>query len=241
MLLFSTIMLTGAFLCQTDNRKEHIMGRKRLTQFFPCLLPLRKKQKIFCYYMGMRLDHNRYSKTRSDMMLSHPLFRASWPLYNYKTGYELAYQENKAYNCKLAAKVLDRLMIAPGETFSFWNAVRGADQETAYKNGYVLSDGRLQLLPGGGLCQMSSFLYWLFLHTPLTITEQHTHGIDLHLNMPGIPQGIDAAVAEGWLDLKVKNNTAHTFQLLVAVDSHNMSGTVLSDTRLRPVCQKQIS
>lgn len=54
-------------------------------------------------------------------------------------------------------------------------------------------------------------------------------------------QGIDAAVAEGWLDLKIKNNTAHTFQLLVAVDSHNMSGTVLSDTRLRPVCQKQIS
>ena len=217
------------------------MGRKRLTQFFPCLLPLRKKQKIFCYYMGMKLDHNRYSETRSDRLLLVMLFRASWPLYNYKTGYELAYQENKAYNCKLAAKVLDRLMIAPGETFSFWNAVRGADQETAYKNGYVLSDGRLQLLPGGGLCQMSSFLYWLFLHTPLTITEQHTHGIDLHLNMPGIPQGIDAAVSEGWLDLKVKNNTAHTFQLLVAVDSHNMSGMVLSDTRLRPVYQKQIS
>ena len=137
--------------------------------------------------------------------------------------------------------MLDRLMIAPGETFFFWNAMRGADQEMAYKNGDVLSDGRLQLLPGGGLCQMSSFLYWLFLHTPLTITEQHTYGVDLHLNMPGIPQGIDAAVAEGWLDLKTKNNTAHTFQLLVAVDSHNMSGTVLSDTRLRPVCQKQIS
>lgn len=96
-------------------------------------------------------------------------------------------------------------------------------------------------MPGGGLCQMSSFLYWLFLHTPLTITEQHTHGIDLHLNMPGIPQGIDAAVAEGWLDLKVRNDTAHTFQLLVSVDSHSMKGVVLSDTKLRSVCQKQIS
>ena len=28
------------------------MGRIRLTQIFPCLLPLRKKQKIFCYYIG---------------------------------------------------------------------------------------------------------------------------------------------------------------------------------------------
>ena len=45
--------------------------------------------------------------------------------------------------------------------------------------------------------------------TPLTVTEQHTHGIDLHRNTPGIPQGIDAAVAEGRLDLKVKNNTAY--------------------------------
>lgn len=54
--------------------------------------------------------------------------------------------------------------------------------------------------------------------TPLTVTEQHTHGIDLHRNTPGIPQGIDAAVAEGRLDLKVKNNTAYTFQIQISVD-----------------------
>ena len=208
------------------------MGRIRLTQIFPCLLPLRKKQKIFCYYIGMRLDHNRYSETRSDTMLANPLFYADWPLYNYETGYELIYQENKAYNCSLAARVLDKVIIAPGETFSFWNAVRDANREVPYKNGYTLSDGKLQLLPGGGLCQMSSFLYWLFMHTPLTVTEQHTHGIDLHRNTPGIPQGIDAAVAEGRLDLRVKNNTAYTFQIQISVDKYHMRGKVLSDAKL---------
>ena len=70
---------------------------------------------------------------------------------------------------------------------------------------------------------MSSFLYWLFMHTPLTVTEQHTHGIDLHRNTPGIPQGIDAAVAEGRLDLKVKNNTAYTFQIQISVDKPSPS------------------
>ena len=125
------------------------MGRIRLTQIFPCLLPLRKKQKIFCYYIGMRLDHNRYSETRSDTMLANPLFYADWQLYNYEAGYELIYQENKAYNCRLAARVLDKVIIAPGETFSFWNAVRDANREVPYKNGYTLSDGKLQLLPGG--------------------------------------------------------------------------------------------
>ena len=86
---------------------------------------------------------------------------------------------------------------------------------------------------GGGLCQMSSFLYWLFMHTPLTVTEQHTHGIDLHRNTPGIPQEIDAAVAEGRLDLKVKNNTAYTFQIQISVDKYHMRGKVLSDAKLR--------
>ena len=114
------------------------MGRIRLTQIFPCLLPLRKKQKIFCYYIGMRLDHNCYSETRSDTMLANPLFYANWPLYNYETGYELIYQENKAYNCRLAARVLDKVIIAPGETFSFWNAVRDANREVPYKNGYII-------------------------------------------------------------------------------------------------------
>ena len=74
------------------------MGRIRLTQIFPCLLPLRKKQKIFCYYIGMRLDHNRYSETRSDTMLANPLFYADWPLYNYETGYE----RESVVRCKAA-------------------------------------------------------------------------------------------------------------------------------------------
>ena len=48
--------------------------------------------------------------------------------------------------------------------------------------------------------------------TPLTVTEQHTYGIDLHRNTPGIPQGIDAAVAEGRLDLKVKTTPSTHFK-----------------------------
>ena len=79
MLLSSRMILTGAWICsfmkQITERSE-MMGRILLTQIFPCLLPLRKKQKIFCYYIGMRLDHNRYSETRSDTMLANPLFYA---------------------------------------------------------------------------------------------------------------------------------------------------------------------
>ena len=46
-------------------------------------------------------------------------------------------------------------------------------------------------------------------------------------------KAIDAAVAEGRLDLKVKNNTAYTFQIQISVDKYHMRGKVLSDAKLR--------
>ena len=66
-------------------------------------------------------------------------------------------------------------------------------------------------------------------HTPLTVTEQHTHGIDFTAIRPAFPKEL----AEGRLDLKVKNNTAYTFQIQISVDKYHMRGKVLSDAKLR--------
>lgn len=147
------------------------MSRKRLTQLFPWLLPLRKKQRLLCFYTGMSLDRNHYSSQQREILLPYQLFETSCPMYNSETGFDMIYQENKVFNLKLAAKTLDRLVICPGETFSFWKLVRYADKHTPYKDGLVVSDGKLQTLPGGGLCQMSNLLFWLFLHTPLKIVD----------------------------------------------------------------------
>ena len=32
---------------------------------------------------------------------------------------------------------------------------------------------------GGGLCQLSNLIYWMTLHTPLTITERYRHSYDV--------------------------------------------------------------
>ena len=45
------------------------MGRIRLTQVFPCLLPLRKRQKKLFFYAKMRLDGNHYAEERSEQEL----------------------------------------------------------------------------------------------------------------------------------------------------------------------------
>lgn len=167
------------------------------------------------------------------------LFESTCPMYNTKTGFDMVYQENKVFNLKLAARTLNLLAIRPGETFSFWKTVRYADKHTPYKDSLVFLNGRLQPLPGGGLCQMSNLLFWLFLHTPLTIVERHGHGKKNFPEPPSdAPIGVDATVSEGWLDLKVKNNTNQTFQIMLSFDETNINGSILTD--IEPVAVIQI-
>ena len=61
-------------------------------------------------------------------------------MYNTQTGFDMRYQRNKVYNLKLAAAPLDGLIIGPGETFSFCQAVRHADRQVRYKEGLTVVD-----------------------------------------------------------------------------------------------------
>lgn len=206
------------------------MKRQGLTQRFPWLLPLRRRQRIFCFYLKMRLDNNRYASAQSKTVLPHQVFESRCPMINRQTGFDLKYQENKVFNLKLAAKKLDGLLIRPGETFSFWQTVRGADRETPYKEGLVELNGHLTTQRGGGLCMLSNLLFWLLLHTPLTVLERHGHKVKDFPEPPSdAPMGVDATVAEGWLDLKVRNDTESTWQLAIGFDEEHIIGRVYTD------------
>ena len=201
-----------------------------ITQTFPFLLPLRVAQRKFFFYAGMRLDGHTYAKTMQDALLPCEVFSADSGLYNAHTGFDMVYQENKAFNLKLAAKTLHGLLIRPGETFSFWQAARHADRHTPYKDGLVVKYGRLCTANGGGLCQMTNLLYWLFLHSPLDIVERHTHrSLDFPTMRGAAPEGVDATVSEGWLDLKAKNGTDATFQIGIGFDGESITGSLFAD------------
>lgn len=207
------------------------MNRKRVTQMLPWLLPLRVKQRLFCFYAAMNRDGNIYAQEQTATCLPFELFETSCPLYNRETGFDMIYQENKVFNLKLAAATLDALVIKPGETFSFWRLVQNADRDIPYKDGLIVIDGKLTTKPGGGMCQMSNLLFWIFLHTPLTIVERQGHALKDFPEPPSdAPIGVDATVSEGWVDLKVRNDTNMTFQLNIAFDQENIIGRVFTDT-----------
>lgn len=206
------------------------MARKRLTQIFPWLLPLRIKQRVLCFYFKMWLDGIEYASLQENEIFPHKLFTTTCPMINRSPGLDPAYQENKVFNLKLAAACLDGLVIRPGETFSFWHALRHADRDTPYRDGLAEVNGKLTAQYGGGLCQMSNLLCWMFLHTPLELEERHGHRTKDFPEPPSdAPMGVDAAVSQGWLDLRFKNSTDTAYQIKIRFDGDDITGEILAE------------
>lgn len=195
------------------------MSRKRLTEVFPGLTPLRTKQRVFCFYTKMKMDGKPYAYSYSDTSLPYLLYEAKSKVLNSNTGYDMVYQKNKFDNLKLAATGLNHLLIKPNEIFSFFYATKDVKKNGTYKDGLAEINGRIVPTKGGGLCQMSNLLFWVFLHSPLTIIERTGH------DMRDFPEpegdallGVDATIAEGWIDLKMRNDTQNTYEIQVRFD-----------------------
>lgn len=210
------------------------MTRKRITEIFPFLLPLRQWQRKLFFYTKMYFDGNKYTKEKSKDLLPHKVYEVDSLMINKNSGFHIKYQLNKVHNLKLAASTIDGLVIKPNETFSFWQLVRYGDKYEPYKDGLDLVNGQIKGSYGGGLCQLSNMLFWMFLHTPLTIIERHSHTIQ---NIPPATDdllvGVDATISEGWKDLKIKNETQYTFQIVITFDDEYMYGSILSDGEAR--------
>ncbi len=205
------------------------MPRKLVTQLFPFLLPLRLWQRKKWYYLKMRFDGNRYA-SRKESLFPYELARASSLLINEHTGADIRYQYNKVHNLRLASRAVSRVVIHPGDTFSLWWLARHADSREPYRDGLCVHSGKLVAVYGGGLCQLSNMLFWLFLHTPLTIVERHMHKVKEFPNpSPDDPCGVDATILEGWLDLRVRNDTGENMQIELKMDDTKYHGRILVD------------
>ena len=102
------------------------MARKRLTERFPFLLPLRRWQRKRCFYLKMYFDGCRYAAVRTKTPLEYTLFRANVAMRNERSGFPMEYQQNKVHNLRLAAEAMNGVVLHPSETFSFWRLARRA-------------------------------------------------------------------------------------------------------------------
>jgi len=163
-------------------------------------------------------------------LLSFEFCSHKTPLLRKLKDVDMYMQHNKITNLKIAAVKVSHVMLRPGETFSFWKLIGKPSRAKGYLKGMVLHNGKVKAGIGGGLCQLSNLIYWLTLHTPLTVVERHRHGYDVFPDSNRTqPFGSGATCFYNYGDLMIENNTEQAFQLVVNVTENDLEGVWLTD------------
>ncbi len=132
----------------------------------------------------------------------------------------------RIHNVELAASRINGVLIAPGETFSFVNAIGDISAATGYQSAYIIKDGRTVLGDGGGVCQVSTTLFRAALDAGLPIPERHPHAYRVHYyEEAGYKAGIDATVFSPSVDLKITNDTSSHILIQTKTDTKKLSLT----------------
>lgn len=117
-------------------------------------------------------------------------------------------QHNKIVNLRIASGFLDGIILAPGKRLSFWMLVGKPTYDRGFLDGLVLKQGQLTSGVGGGLSQMTNLIYWMTLHTPLTVAERWRHSLDVFPDANRTqPFGSGATCSWPILDLQIVNHT----------------------------------
>lgn len=138
-------------------------------------------------------------------------------------------QEQKIINLQQAIKKLNGVIIQPNDIFSLWNIIGKPKYEDGYVDGMLLTNGKITEGIGGGLCQLSNFLFWIFLHAPIEIKERHHHSMDVFPDSGRtLPFGSGATILYNFFDLQIKNRSNYPIQLKIWLTEKHLKGQLLS-------------
>lgn len=172
-----------------------------------------------------------WTSTRQRIQLPYVQSAHATPLYRHLRGEEMELQQNKVINLCLAAARLDGVVLHPGETFSYWRLIGKPTRRKGYQEGMVLFLGCIGSDVGGGLCQLSNLIFWITLHTPLTVVERYRHSHDVFPdNNRTQPFGSGATCAYPHRDLMIRNDTDQCYQLCVRVGESHLEGEWRAET-----------
>ena len=137
---------------------------------------------------------------------------------------------NRQFNVSRAASFVNGTVVNSGQIFSY-NDVVGYTNEA---NGYLPAPGYLRGktvdMFGGGVCQVSSTLYYATLKSNLEIVTRFCH----QFAPSYITWGCDATVNDGWPDYCFRNTTNYPIKIVTGYSGGYLTvsiyGTKLDDT-----------
>lgn len=104
-----------------------------------------------------------------------------------------------------AARRINGTILEPGDTFSMNETAKERTPANGYMEGFIISGGRFREELGGGVSIITTAMWNAGFYAGLERVEQHPHG----LYISRYPAGLEATVAWGFLDLKMRNETGN--------------------------------
>jgi vancomycin resistance protein YoaR len=111
---------------------------------------------------------------------------------------------SRVHNIKVGSAKYNGTVVKPGEEFSFNDILGEVDDKNGYQPELVIKGGKLIYEYGGGLCQVSTTLFRSAIMAGLPILERKPHSFPVKYYDP---QGYDATIYPGVVDLKFRNDT----------------------------------
>ena len=116
---------------------------------------------------------------------------------------------NRNTNLKLACAAINGMILMPGEQFDYNTALGKRTAEAGYKAAAASSGGQTVQTIGGGICQVSSTLYYCTLIADLQIDVRQAHSYTSSY----MPLGMDATVSWGGPEFRFTNNTNYPIRI----------------------------
>ncbi len=135
---------------------------------------------------------------------------------------------NRTYNLKLSAERINNVLLKPGEIFSMNEKLGPRTAENGYREAPIIVKNEVVPGIGGGVCQMVSTLYNAVLLSRLDVVERSNHSVAISYVKPGL----DATIAENYLDFKFRNNMDSCILVHAEVIGNKLTVSILGkDTK----------
>ena len=112
----------------------------------------------------------------------------------------------------------------PGETFDYNQTLGKRTKEAGYKAAGAYVNGETVNTVGGGICQVSSTIYYCALMADLEIVTRQNHSYPSSY----IPLGMDATVSWGGPEFRFRNNTKYPIKIVASASGGNTTVTIMS-------------
>lgn len=139
---------------------------------------------------------------------------------------------SRIHNIKTGSAKFYGLLLKPGEEFSFNSALGEVDGKNGYLPELVVKSGKLRPEFGGGICQVSTTLFRAVMAAGLPILERRGHSLPVKYYNP---QGFDATIYPGVIDLKFKNDTPNNILIQNKIEETKLSFEIYGSENDRKV------